>query len=441
VTAPRFWLAVGPAVLLWGLYTGNTAHAQATAGWQPTVAAALVAAATFIAALIVERPRLWGSPWISAAALAASGVAFGYGEVTVDGVHGVAPWWTVVAQVVGALALAGCLGFAAERQASRDRGLRRGLLLATGFLLFVVFVFAYYAAYDLFLPNDYVPFVVAAVVGLVGAVGRTVLRPVRRQWWPALAGAVAAVLAVVAVPVWRPAPAVATGNGDGLRVAAYNIRMGFGLAGTFTVPEQADILRGLNADVIVLSEVDRAWFLNGGHDDLGLIASRLGMQFVWAPAADEVWGDALLTRLPITRVRNHVLVQGGPTGAQALEVGLRWQEREITVIATHLQPPSGWRELDQVEQLAAIVRAAAKPTIVAGDLNLQPGDRAWSVLIAAGLTDPLASVRPFVTIPTPGDAEQIDHILVTPGFTGADQANPDLPASDHRPIAVTLAAA
>lgn len=79
--------------------------------------------------------------------------------------------------------------------------------------------------------------------------------------------------------------------------------------------------------------------------------------------------------------------------------------------------------------------------IVAGDLNLQPGDPAWRVLTGAGLTDPFAPVRPFNTIPSrSGPAEQIDHVLVTPGFTGKDQANPDVPYSDHRPVAVTLVA-
>jgi endonuclease/exonuclease/phosphatase family metal-dependent hydrolase len=50
-------------------------------------------------------------------------------------------------------------------------------------------------------------------------------------------------------------------------------------------------------------------------------------------------------------------------------------------------------------------------------------------------------VRPFYTTPSEED-EQIDHILVSPGFASSTApANPDLPISDHRPIAVTLRAA
>jgi endonuclease/exonuclease/phosphatase family metal-dependent hydrolase len=438
--APRALLAIGPALLLWGLYPGNPAHAQAAAGWAPIPAALMVVAAGFIATLLAARPRWTGHPAVPGLALVASAVAFAYGAATIDGVHGIAPWWTVVAQVVGVLALGACLGWAATLAAALDRPYRRGLLLATGLLLFMIFAFAYYAAYDLGVPNDYVPILVAVVVAVLAAVGVHSGEPVRspRPVLAALAGAVTAVVAVALVPVWRPAAVAPLPPGEGLRIASYNIRMGFGLAGTLTLREQTQVLRDLRPHVIALSEVDRAWFLNGGHDDLRLIAESLGMQMIWAPAADEVWGDALLTNLPVTSVRNHVLVQGGPTGAQALEVGIRWNDRDLTIIATHLQPPPDWEPLDQVEQLADIVLAAAKPTVVAGDLNLEPGEPAWETLRSAGLVDAFASVRPFVTSPSPSDEEQIDHILTTPGFRYTDPANPDVPYSDHRAVAITL---
>jgi endonuclease/exonuclease/phosphatase family metal-dependent hydrolase len=449
--APRAWFTVGPALLLWGLYTGNTAHAGASSGWSWAAGTIAVSVAAFLATAVVAQPRRWTEhPVVPAAVLVVTAAAFAYGAVTVDRVYGVSPWWTVPAQILGALAVAGCLGWAATTHLQTPavtappraaRPYRRGLALAGGFLAFVILIFAYYAAYDLGVVNDYVPIVLALVVGalaVVGASRQAPEGPAGRPLVRALAASVVAVLAILATTLWRApvtAPVPAT---VGLRVAAYNIRMGFGLTGRLNVIEQADALRALNPHIVVMSEIDRAWLLNGGHDDLRLIADRLGMRFVWAPAADEVWGDALLTNLPITSVRNHVLPQGGPTGAQALEVGLRWHDRTITVVATHLQPPKNWEPLDQVRALADIVRAAPKPAIVAGDLNLQPGEPAWNALVSAGLTDAMAGARPFTTIPTPGEPEQIDHILYTVGFTARDPANPDLAWSDHRPVAVTL---
>jgi endonuclease/exonuclease/phosphatase family metal-dependent hydrolase len=439
--APRAFLIVGPALLLWNLYPGNPAHAQAADGWAPLSAALAVVVAAFLATALAARPRWTGHPAVPGVALVVSAAGFAFGEATIGGVHGVAPGWTVAAQVVGALALGAALGWAATLTAPADRPVRRGLLLATGLVLFMLFAFAYYAAYDLGVPNDYVPILVAVVIAGLAAAGihsGQTERPTR----PLLAASTAAVVAAVAaalVPVWRPAPVSPEPPTTGLRIAAYNIRMGFGVAGTLTLREQAEVLRELRPHVIVLSEVDRAWFLNGGHDDLRLIAESLGLRLVWAPAADEVWGDAVLTNLPVTSVRNHVLVPGGPTGAQALEVGLRWEGRDVTVIATHLQPPARWEPLDQVEQLAAIVRAAPAPVVLAGDLNLEPGDAAWDVLLAAGLVDAFADQRPFVTIPSIRNEDaQIDHILTTPGFRYVDPANPDVAHSDHRPVAVTL---
>jgi hypothetical protein len=78
-------------------------------------------------------------------------------------------------------------------------------------------------------------------------------------------------------------------------------------------------------------------------------------------------------------------------------VGLRWKGRDLTVIATHTQPPDGWKDLGQAEQLARLAREAA-----------------------------------------PRPDQQIDQVLGTPGLTGRDQANEPVAYSDHRPIAVTL---
>src|SRR5690606_19767578 len=127
--------------------------------------------AGFLATVFVARPRWTGHPAVPGVVLVASAAGFAYGEATIGGVHGVAPWWTVVAQIAGALALGACLGWAATLTAAADRPARRGLLLATGLLLFMIFAFAYYAAYDLGVPNDYVPILVAVVVAGLAAAG------------------------------------------------------------------------------------------------------------------------------------------------------------------------------------------------------------------------------------------------------------------------------
>lgn len=448
--APRAWAAAGPALLLWGVYTGNEAHAQASSGWSGGTAAAVIAAGAVLSVAVAAAPRsLTRHPAVPAAALVVSALGFAFGRATVDGVHGVSPWWTVIAQVLGQLALAGCLGWAAALPGP-DRPSRRGVAAAAGTLLFVLLVFAYYAAYDLGVPNRWVPVTTALYIAFLAVRGDVRLSEGRRAeigksgGLRVVAAAGVAVVGVAVVPLWRGDVPRWAPAGGGLRVAAYNLRMGYGMDGTMSVARQAGALRSLRPHVVVLGEVDRAWMLNGGRDQLRLLSGRLGLRHaVWAPAGDEVWGDAVLTDLPVTSVRNEPLAEGGPTGAQALRVGVRWRGRDVAVIATHTQPPDGWKDLGQAEQLARMARDAAKggrPVVLAGDLNLQPGDRPWDVLLGAGLTDAFASVRPLRTFPaSPRPDEQLDHVLVTPDLVASDPASPAVTGSDHRPVAVTLA--
>ncbi|GAB3848323.1 hypothetical protein GCM10029963_31040 [Micromonospora andamanensis] len=162
---------------------------------------------------------------------------------------------------------------------------------------FAVATMVYYAAYDLGYPNQWVPAVVAALTGVVAMRGATMSGGLRQpppesapdlpRWRLA---ALAAIVALAAA--WLHGPWLVSSNRTGpperVRLVAYNIRMGFGLDGRFDLTALERAVG--RADVVVLSEVDRGWLLNGGHDTLGLLAARLGTPYVFAPAADPLWG-------------------------------------------------------------------------------------------------------------------------------------------------------
>ena len=81
-------------------------------------------------------------------------------------------------------------------------------------------------------------------------------------------------------------------------MVAYNLRMGYGIDGRFDQHAVAELLGRQHADVILLSEIDRGWLLNGGQDQLRIVARLLDMEAAFGPAADQVWGDAILSREP-----------------------------------------------------------------------------------------------------------------------------------------------
>ncbi|WP_329108279.1 endonuclease/exonuclease/phosphatase family protein [Micromonospora sp. NBC_01699] len=350
-------------------------------------------------------------------------------------------------------------------------GNRRGYAALGGTVVFVVGAIGYYAAYDIGYPNSAIPLLVALFVAVVairgpvgvggavgvgaakrGAVGvgaapvvpesagggvRAPLRSWRRT--TVISGTALAVVAGLLTP--PAADAAEDADRDRVRLVAYNIRMGFGLDGRFDLDGLAGTIAGQRPDVVLLSEVDRAWLLNGGHDTLALLAGRLGMRYTFAPAADPVWGDAVLTSLPVESAGTVVLPRlGAPTGAQALAVVLRVGDGELVVVSTHFQPPPDDGPLDQARTAAryAVELAAGRPLVLAGDLNTQPGEPAFQALLDAGLVDAFAADRPLPTSPADHPVEQIDHVFVAGGLGASEVAAVPGTASDHLAVAVTL---
>ncbi|MEU8287360.1 endonuclease/exonuclease/phosphatase family protein [Micromonospora sp. NPDC048905] len=342
------------------------------------------------------------------------------------------------------------LAAAAPADGAGDKGVdrrwaaRRGYAVAAGMLVFALGAVGYYSAYDLGYPNASVPVLVALLVAVVAFAARFVADPPPGPFPPLRAAGAVTALALLAPVLADEVPVASNREGppERLTVVAYNIRMGFGLDGRLDLAGLTEAVDGQRPDVVLLSEVDRAWLLNGGHDTLDLLADRLGMSYVFGPAADPVWGDAVLSRWPVTDPRTLALpAVGAPTGAQALAVTLDLGDGVRTaVVSTHLQPPPGRGPVVQARAVAdfATGYAAGRPLVVAGDLNTEPGDEAFGQFTAAGLVDALASARPLATSPADDPREQIDHVFVSPDLTATDPVAPRGTASDHLPVAVTL---
>ncbi|MFC4336295.1 endonuclease/exonuclease/phosphatase family protein [Salininema proteolyticum] len=442
---PASFFLLGPALFLSLLYFANGPFAIASTGTAPFAVALAAPTAAWAAFGVIgfkseirPGPWLWGGILVLGTALTTFATRVG----------GDGPGLPAVAfSAVGFLALAFLLGQACALPRRPNGSPSTWLLL--GFLAFLLLTFAYFAAYDMGYPNGSVPFLAAAALTAAAfAVHRSsrecqplLTPPFRKRWAvvPALAAAAGIVVAHL------PAAPATTAVPDSIRLAAYNIRMGFGQDGGYAVPEQIAALRNLDADLVVLTEVDRGWMLNGGQDTLREFAAAMDMEVHWAPAADSLWGDALLSRFPV-ETRSRPLPESGPTGAQALEARFDWHREPVSLFATHFQPAyeedGSWADYWQVNSLGRRVGTAVEEgrhVIVAGDLNLSPAGptgSAWDRLTGWGLEDPLAPYRPFPT--SLGDGAQIDHILASPGVSAAEADNPAVRHSDHRPIAATL---
>ncbi|MBA2888928.1 endonuclease/exonuclease/phosphatase family protein [Nonomuraea soli] len=477
------WALFGPALFLVGQsHLVPLPPAWAPGMWGEVLARGVVGLSAVLLLLAAALPR-----WPGWALVGMVGVLLVVGTGLPDA--------SLASPMIGA-----AIGIALSATALRRPPPRRpGAALLGGTTGFLVATFVYYAAYDLDLgfPNRLVPLVMGlTVVAALALTARGTDRPFHPPLPPApgadpllpptpgavhdagstpppplgspssasparqrlVAAAVLAVIAVVGATGVRVDPAVQRKTGDQFTLLAYNIRMGFGLDGRLSLDRIAAFINERSPDVVLLSEVDRGWLLNGGHDDLGRIARLTGLRHVFAPAADERWGDALLTNLPVT-VRSHRLGRHDyPTGAQAQAIVVEVGGREVGIVNTHLQAPGGQApevariagelarglDLDSMRSTEdgmparAAVVGDPRPVVLAGDLNIPAGDPGLAPLLDAGLRDPLTNLGNPLTSPADAPVKRIDHVLVTQGIEVLKAEVPRLPYSDHLPVLATL---
>ena len=276
-----------------------------------------------------------------------------------------------------------------------------------------------------------------------------------------------------------------------LRVATFNLLSGRSLRdGLVDRDRLAAAVRGLDADVVAVQEVDHGQARSGGRSQVADLAAatglthaafgptlhgRPGIRRTWRAAEGPpyvvgtdgdpgcggdgpAYGVGLLSRWPVlawrvrrfpaARGRLPMLVPGEPVAGSgrpgrpgvvlvpdeprvALAAVVDAPGGPVTVVSTHLS----FMPWASVRQLRAVCRWTATlpgPRLVAGDLNL-PGGLATRVSGWADLV-----VAP--TWPSAAPRAQLDHLLGEPGSPLRVHAwdSPAVGVSDHRPLLVDL---
>ena len=239
-----------------------------------------------------------------------------------------------------------------------------------------------------------------------------------------------------------------------------------GPAGPATLHRAGDELARIDADVVLLQEVDRGIRRSGRLDQSAVLADRLGMSHRFAASLAGTrggslrptltttpgrgYGVALLTRLPVASWHVARLRGGGPgrrrghpawaprgwswdVGRVLLAAVLRTEDGPLSVGVTHLSVvPVVARN-----QLAVAARALLTlpgPHLLGGDLNLAPGALASSEVVP-GLLAPLATGLTFTNA---RPRTQIDHLLGA-GLAAAGPAEVHhLSVSDHAGLSVDV---
>ena len=446
-TPPLPSFVVGAGFALSVLVFQNLARHAALIGWDLPAVFAWTLTANLIAiwvAIVLSRRGSVAPRWVSLLA-AACLVACAAPTPT--------PAWAAISAIVGPVAMALLW---TPALAVRDGGCRGWFAAALGLLAIPVVLFGWYAHYeiDISAPQWLIPVAAAVIVGVPACLRKLPsvrgdnlrraasrhLPPSRERTWEFGVPILAFLLLLLPLHqfiTWNspPAPPAAAFP---LRVATYNIHQGFDIAGRPSLDAIADVLESEQPQIVALQEVPRGWAVNGSVDALGWLSERLGMHAAWGPAADRLWGNAVLSRYPIVAVENRPMPNNGALRFDRayLVVTIAVPGQRIQVVATHLhhvqQAPQ--HRLPQARALRDGIDWT-RPTILLGDLNAQPHDEEVQLLTQSGL---LASDNPIPTYPSERPRRQIDYVLATDHFVLHDVRAIQTTASDHLPLTAVL---
>ena len=317
---------------------------------------------------------------------------------------------------------------------------------ALGSLAFVGLVFAYQIHIELPLPfpNAVVLAAAATIVG-IGALPR---RAAVTGWVPRVAVLVPVALLAVPAVVWAREPTLQmepAGTGA-VRIMTYNIHGTVNVDGQLDPEAIAEAIEAQEPDVILLQEVARGWPIFGGLDAAEWLSRRLEMPYLYVPAADEQFGNAVLSHIPILGSTSGELPYGeGPQHRSYLAVRLDVGSRELLVIDAHLErrfedPATRRRQITTLLD----VWGGETPAVIAGDMNLQPDEDDVQLFLDAGLVSVQDEIgdpcEPTAAEPDPDEpCDRVDWIFVTPDVEPSEFEIGQTPASDHLPLAVTVA--
>ena len=456
-------LALGPILFLELLLFQNIGQQTALIGWgQPLVFLWIVMANAvgMVAAMgIMARPGV-GGPLV-VAALAGLLVLLALGERS-----GVAAAVIVLYGQVTISLVVGIVGVAVGSGGSRPGVGAIAVASGFGMLLLLLLTFLYYVNYEFDVPGGtaVMPPIAVALVLLFITITMPVFARYRRRpavWAPAAGAFLLLALPLGYLAAWEE-PGVVAPSGFPVRVMSYNLHQGFDVNGYLAIERLADAIEEQKPDIVAVQEVSRGWIIDGSFDMLPWLARRLDMPYVWGPAADSVWGNALFSRYPIfdasvEPMPNNPELQLKRSLIKA-KVDLGAGEY-LTVIATHLhhKVDEGHMREPQVRAVLNAWRKAPR-SVIMGDLNALPDSPEMLLLAEAGLKDAfIASRQPPLkggggdsaaggglnerngfTVPSKEPSKRIDYIWVSSDLEASNFALTDSLASDHLGLAVTL---
>lgn len=204
-----------------------------------------------------------------------------------------------------------------------------------------------------------------------------------------------------------------------IKVLSFNILHGATLKGNFDLDVIADVILQSDPDLVALQEVD---YLTNRAKKYDLV-TELGWRTKMAPLFGRAmpydggeYGEGILSKMTFIQSRNVALpYTAGNEPRAALEVVTVLPSGDtIAFIGTHLDHLRDEKDrVAQVKKINEVFSRNMYPTILAGDLNAQPGSNPINILekVWEGSYD---KHNPQPTFPSTDPQRKIDYVLFYP---------------------------
>jgi len=223
-------------------------------------------------------------------------------------------------------------------------------------------------------------------------------------------------------------------DGSTIRVMTWNIHGRRGPEGRSKLARAVEILKAHNPDVLALQEIDSRGCAPDAGLPLPFLAAALGSHRAEARtivAPDGHYGHALISRWPLTNIRNHDLSVGRHENRCAIEADIVTPHGMVNISAVHLGLWFGERRW-QAREMARIAASNHKVSIMLGDFNDWP----WRGPVQRALEQALPACTHHRTFPAICPIFRLDRVYCRP--RGALIASWTDPAgrhvSDHLPL-------
>ena len=226
-----------------------------------------------------------------------------------------------------------------------------------------------------------------------------------------------------------------------LRIASYNVHQCRGMDFRKDPERVAAVIRSLDADIVSLQEV-----LSDPGDapssQVRFLAEKTGMHMAVAGPtmrkADGRYGNALLSRFPITKVRLHDISLGAFEPRGIIDADIQVGAQTVRVVATHfgLWPMERNRQARRL--LEILPENPAYPLIVMGDINgWVPGSP-----VLRRLHERLGTPATMRSFPALFPVLPLDRIWIVPAgyrlVVDAPRTGLARVASDHLPMVAAV---